>query len=225
MQDVAAETVGIVFPSLSDGESLVRRHAWHDARYVGRSAGKVVTWRGWSVNLSEVEPRYRNIYIDKVDNTLPVSERFRLFGEDFAEAIQGFAQFITLFVTALPADSGDEIRARGFVPRMLTTVAHGCIVTDIASFLEGTVSEWAEQLSRLVLLQRLISVSRAPAPRTRQIAHDIIYLPELREGTRLVAEGSGSPIPLYTFAKPFPAELPKPLSVLLGELELLEDWV
>lgn len=225
MQDVAAETVGIVFPSRTGGESLVRRHAWRDARYVGRSAGKVVTWRGWSVNLSEVEPRYRNIYIDKVDNTLPVSERFRLFGEDFAEAIQGFAQFIALFVTALPADSGDEIRARGFVPRMLTTVAHGCIVTDVQSFLKGSISEWAEQLSRLVLLQRMISVSRAPGPRTRQIAHDIIYPPQQRNGTRLVAEDSGSPVPLYTLAGPFPAELPKPLSVLLGELELLEDWV
>ena len=32
-------------------------------------------------------------------------------------------------------------------------------------------------------------------------------------------------MPLYTLAKPFPADLPKPLSVLLGELELLEDWI
>ena len=108
---------------------------------------------------------------------------------------------------------------------MLSTVAHGCVVIDVPTFMEGSVFQWAEQLSRLVLLQRLISVSRAPAPRTRQIAHDIIYLPQQRDGTRLVAEDSGAPVPLYTLAKPFPADLPKPLSVLLGELELLEDWI
>ena len=50
-----------------------------------------------------------------------------------------------------------------------------------------------EQLSRLVLLQRMISVGRAPAPRTRQIAHDIIYPPRQRNGTRLVAENWDRP--------------------------------
>lgn len=225
MRYVAAETVGIVFPSRLDGEALVRQHVWRDARYVGRSAEKVVVWRGWSVNLSAVDAKYRNIYIDVVENSLPISERFRLFGDDFAVAIDGLREYVVLFVTALPADSCDEIRARGFIPRLLTTVAHGCIIADVSAFLEGSAAEWAEQLSRLVLLQRLISVGRVPALRTRQSANDSIYLPEQRKDTRRIAERSESVVPLYTTTQPFPVNLPKPLAVLLQELELLEDFV
>lgn len=129
-------------------------HIWRDSSYLGLHNGKVVVWRGWRARLDEVsDGRYRTLYIDKVDNVLPLPERQRLFGEPFSRAIAGMPQFVVMFTLGFPLHAEEDIIANGFVPRYLRRVLHACLPVEVDAFLAAPAAQWAEQGVRLLELQ------------------------------------------------------------------------
>jgi hypothetical protein len=155
-------TVRYLFPDAPAPEALVKRHVWRDEKYVGEHEGRIVAWRGQSVNFAELDPRYRTVYIDVVENVLPRSERVQLFGPDFAAAIAGMACFVVIFVLDFSLDSVPAIKALGFTPRVLTRVAHACKVVGVQAFLTSPPSHWAAQAAKLLMMQRLLAIHRKP---------------------------------------------------------------
>ena len=227
MREVTVTTIRAVFPKLEDAESLLSRHAWRDVKYVGKYGGRIAAWRGWSANLAHVDPRYRNIYVDSVSNVLPLSEQRRIWGDEFADAVTNFDRFVVLFVSSLPLDSVDEIRIRGFVPRIMQRIAHGCIVVDESGFLSGSVTTWARHLERLVLLQRVISVRAQSQQRVDRTLHGLLYTNDYERPGLLVAEEQAV-IKREINKNPdmvmrFPDVLPRSIAEILSELDLLED--
>ena len=153
IQEVLRQTIRKLLPETADPDSLIAQHIWRDSNYVGTHNDKVVVWRGWRANLTTVDERYRTLYIDVVDNVLPIAERQRLFGEAFSRAVAGMPQFVVLFALNFPLDAEADIQAQGFVPRRLTRILHACIVADIDQFLLTSAEEWAGQASHLLKLQ------------------------------------------------------------------------
>lgn len=162
IQDVLAEAISILFPAEFDPRELIKRHVWRDRAYVGMHDGKVVSWRGWSANLVTYDSHYRAVFVDVVDNVLPVWQRIELFGEDFALAIEGLPQLVVLFVLDFPVDSMPQIRRQGFVPRLLTRSVHACVVAGLDEFFEQPILYWAAKIVKLVLFQRVLSTHRKP---------------------------------------------------------------
>jgi hypothetical protein len=147
------ETIYNLLPETADPDALIAQHIWRDSNYVGTHHGKVVVWRGWRANLAAADERYRTLYIDVVDNVLPVVERQQLFGETFSRAVAGLPQFVVLFALNFPLQAEADIQAQGFVPRRLTRVLHACLVADADEFLARPVAQWAEEAARLLQLQ------------------------------------------------------------------------
>jgi hypothetical protein len=152
-QEILRQTIRTLLPETADPDLLIAQHIWRDSKYVGTHHGKVVVWRGWRATLAAVDERYRTLYIDVVDNVLPVAERQRLFGEAFSRAVAGMPQFVVLFALNFPLQAEADIQAQGFVPRRLTRVLHACVVASVDQFLTTPAKEWAEQASRLLKLQ------------------------------------------------------------------------
>jgi hypothetical protein len=162
MAEVLFEATRTLFPLASNPRGLIKGHVWRDRRYVGEFAGKVNVWRGFSVNLVQVDFRYRAIFLDIVENVLPVKERYRLFGADFTEYTLQYDRFVVMFVLDFPLDSESEIIAQGFIPRRMTKGLHACVIAGPEEFLSQTASHWAAKIVRLVLLQRVLSIHRKP---------------------------------------------------------------
>lgn len=152
--EVLQQTVRVLLPNFPDPNALIAPHVWRDSNYVGTHNGKVVVWRGWRARLDGVSNgRYRTLYIDKVDNVLPLSERQRLFGESFSRAIAGMPQFVVMFTLGFPLHAEEDIVANGFVPRYLSRVLHACWPVDVDVFLATPATQWVEQGIHLLELQ------------------------------------------------------------------------
>ncbi|MCS6802749.1 MAG: hypothetical protein NZ773_12520 [Dehalococcoidia bacterium] len=162
LRQVIEETVLLLFPGRPLPAGLVKRHVWRDQKYVGAAAGRVVPWEGWSANLANLDARYRAIFADVVDNILPESERYRLFGDAFSEEIRELNRFVVLFVLDFPLETEQDIILAGFTPRRMARVLHACKIVSVEEFLDKTTLHWAAVLTRLVMLQRFLSIHRKP---------------------------------------------------------------
>lgn len=160
--EVICEAISILFPAELDASSLIKRHVWRDRRYVGEHKGRPVSWRGWSANLVTLDSHYRAVFVDVVDNVLPIEEGIRLFGEEFAAAIDGLDRYVVLFVLDFPIDAVPQICQQGFIPRQLTRSVHACAVASTGDFLDQPPLYWAAKLVKLVMFQRLMSTHRKP---------------------------------------------------------------
>lgn len=156
-KSVLQELITTLFPSQKNPNQFIIEHVWRDRDYVGEYHEKVVSWKGWSVNLGNIDKNYRTIFIDAVQNVLPLDERKNLFGSTFAEVIEGRDEFVVLFVLDFPKDTHDEILANGFIPRMMKRVLHACIVVDLNDFLGHDEKYWASKAVQLIQLQNRLS--------------------------------------------------------------------
>jgi len=161
-KSVLYETIKILFPINIDPNKIIKTHVWRDRKYVGEANGRVVSWQGWSANLSTVDFRYRTIFIDRVPNVLSVEERTKLFGWDFAKTIAKLDEFVVLFVLDFPVDTYELILAEGFTPRLMSKAVHACVITTPDDFVAYSAHHWSSKVARLVLLQRLLSQHRKP---------------------------------------------------------------
>ncbi len=154
IKEVLQQTIRVLMPNFPDPNALIAPHIWRDSNYIGTHNGKVAVWRGWRAKLDGVSNgRYHTLYIDKVDNVLPLPERQRLFGEPFSRAIAGISQFVVMFTLGFPLHAEVDIAANGFVPRYLIRVLHACQPVDVDEFLAAPAAQWAEQGARLLELQ------------------------------------------------------------------------
>lgn len=175
IKNVLFETIQNLFPMSVDPNNLIKPHIWRDKKYLGEKNGRVITWRGYSANLVEIDFRYRAIFIDVVDNILPSEERVRLFGEDFANAISSLSQFVVMFVLDFPLDTLQDIKGQGFTPRRMTKALHACIVVSIDEFLATHPLYWSAKVARLVLLQRVLSIHRKPLDTNEIPLQNLLY--------------------------------------------------
>lgn len=152
-QLVLFEAIRALFPLGANPSEIIKRHSWRDRRYVGEMNARVVSWNGWSANLSTIDPRYRTLYIDSVPNVFSMDERTTLFGYHFAESVEKFDNFVVQFVLDFPPEAHQIILNEGFIPRPLTRSVHACIISDIRDFTSVSSHHWALQLVRLANLQ------------------------------------------------------------------------
>src|SRR5690606_2386301 len=118
MRAVLRETIKILFPLSVEPDDVIIPHVWRDRTYLLEEADGVSVWRGWSVNLSKIDPHYRTLYIDLGENTGLHSESIALFGNEFANAIHDMERFIVIFVSACPAWASKILANEGFIPRV-----------------------------------------------------------------------------------------------------------
>jgi hypothetical protein len=175
IKSVLRETIKILFPLYADTDGLIKRHAWRNKKYLGEHMGKVVAWQGWSANLVAVDFRYRAIFIDVVDNVLPTSERIRLFGDDFANAINHMQQFVVMFVLDFPVGAVGEIKKQGFIPRTMSRSIHACVIAEPHDFILHSPIYWAAQVVKLVILQRFLSIHRKPIDTGEVPLQNLLY--------------------------------------------------
>ncbi len=127
IRETLEQAMRFLLPNSSDLNALIAPGPWRDSSYLGTHNGKVVAWRGWRAKLDTVtDGRYRTLYIDKVDNVLPLPERQRLFGEPSSQAIAGVPQFVVMFTLGFPFRAKADIIANGCVPRYLKRVLYAC---------------------------------------------------------------------------------------------------
>ena len=175
LADVLSDSIRTLFPLTPDPRKLVKKHVWRDRKYVGEVDGKVATWRGTSANLVELDFRYRAIFMDVVENNLPVWERYRLFGPVFAEHTLKYDRFVVMFVLDFPPGSEGEIIAQGFVPRRMNRTLHACVIVHPDEFLAQSVSHWTAKIVGLVLLQRVLSIHRKPLDASEVPFQNLLY--------------------------------------------------
>lgn len=150
---VLEQAVSVLLPSATKVHTRITEHVWRDRRYVGEYKGRVAAWRGWKVNLTKVDNRFRTLYIDQVHNVLGTDDRIRLFGPDFAQAINGLSSFVVMFTTLIPLDAIDEIRQNGFVPRTLPRRVHACLVVSPEEFAANAPTVWGRVMAQMAVLQ------------------------------------------------------------------------
>lgn len=197
IKSVLYESIKILFPTNSNPSTIIKRHVWRDRNYVGEKDGKVVAWHGWSANLVSIDFRYRAIFIDVVDNTLPPTKRVELFGSAFETAIADLSQFLVMFVLDFPTNSASAIQEQGFIPRHLPRALHACAIVGIDEFLACSSFHWAARVARLIMLQRFLSIHRKPFDSNEVPLQNLLY----RTGylhSYIVREG----LELYRLSKP-----------------------
>jgi hypothetical protein len=175
MKRVLSETVRILFPLTAEPDALVKPHVWRDRRYVGEFGGKVAAWRGWSANLVRVDFRYRAVFVDLVENTLPLEDQLRLFGEPYVAATATMTRYVIMFVLDFPLDAVETISKQSFVARYLTTTAHACVIATVDEFMDISPLQWAARVARLVMLQRLLSIHRKPIDSNEVPFQNLLY--------------------------------------------------
>ena len=147
------DTVNILYPLSPQLQSLVKQHRWYTRDGVGTHDGKVVAWDGWSVDLKYIDSEYRTIYFDFVPNLLPLQSRITLFGNDFAQSIDGLENFVVMFNTGYPVQSFEMIKSSGFTPRELGRILHATKVVNPKIFVEMPSVYWAGYLIKLLRLK------------------------------------------------------------------------
>jgi hypothetical protein len=165
----------ILFPNNDLTTSLIKPHVWRDRDYVGEINGAVNAWHGYSLNLSQLDARYRVLFIDVVENALPYAERIRLFGEEFADYTASMNRFVVLLVTDFPLTALEDIRAHGFVPRLMKRAIHPCVIASEEEFMAMPAFYWAAKCVKLILLQRVLSTHRKPLDATEIPLQNILY--------------------------------------------------
>lgn len=153
MKDSLREAIGILFPLANSSDSLISRHNWRTRKVLGEVDGSTVIWRGWSASIAEIKNAYRTLYIDYVPNVLPVEERYRLFGNEFAEAIHALENFVTMFVTSFRPYHQPIIRSSGFVCRAIGPNRHACKIVEPNDFVSQSAFFWAGYMAKLANLQ------------------------------------------------------------------------
>lgn len=140
-------------------DDFIAQHVWRDSSYVGIHNGKVAVWRGWRLRVPVLRAKDQIIYIDLVDNVLSRPERQRLFGQVFAQAVDGLGEFVVMYTTGFPRSAYAKIVEQGFTPRELTYALHACDIKAVDLFLAESIEELtAAALSLLNLRQ---SVTRS----------------------------------------------------------------
>lgn len=143
----------IIFPSEFEIDKIIKRHRWGNPNYVGKLDGKPVWWNGWSANLSTIDPRYRTVYIDHVENVLPVAVRIKIFGEEFTEEISNKPSFVVVHVGGFSASLKAKVEADGFIARSMGKNIHACFITSAKIFASNTELHWAAMIARLINYQ------------------------------------------------------------------------
>lgn len=134
---------------------LVRPHSWRDVRYVGVStSGTVSAWRGQILNFSKILPRYNCAYIDYVTNDLPVEERIRLLGDDFAQEIFGLDEYVVAHSSHNHVRSADDVKRKGFTPRLTARGFHVCMIYSLPIFTQVEDDSIYRDVAELVHLCR-----------------------------------------------------------------------
>jgi len=160
MREALIEAVRILFPIRVDPCVLVKSHLWGNRTYVGEINARVVVWRGWSANLSVLDDSYRVVYINFVDNILPIEDRQHLFGDQFATRVQGMASFVVVYVAGLNHGVSDIVEKSGYTVRLIGQKAHVCLITSVDDLLCQAPLFWVSHIARLANLQRdLLSAS------------------------------------------------------------------
>ena len=175
IQNVLFNAIKILFPLDVNPHQFIKPHVWRDKKYLGEVNNRVVTWKGWSANLNALDFRYRAIFADVVDNVLPLDQRLTLFGEDFTNATSDLPKFVVIFVLDFPLSAVSTIRQEGFTPRLMSKVAHACCVCGIEEFLSMPATHWAAQMTRLVMLQRILSIHRKPLDANEVPLQNLLY--------------------------------------------------
>lgn len=175
IKEVLTETIRILFPINVDPNQLIKPHVWRDKKYVGQQNNKIVVWKGWSANLVAVDFRYRAVFVDVVENVLPVQERVHLFGEDFSAAIAGLSRFVVMFVLDFPLETIESIKEQGFVPRIMNRVLHACTIASVEEFVNLSVLHWTAKVARLVVLQRILSIHRKSLDSNEVPLQNLLY--------------------------------------------------
>jgi hypothetical protein len=166
----------ILFPNNGIVENLIKAHVWRDSDYVGSANGIVNSWKGWSLNLSLLDIRYRTVYVDVVENMLSTADKLRLFGQEFADAIPNTDRFVVILVTDFPLNTIDEIRQHGFIPRTLSRAIHPTVVISEDEFLQTPAFYWAAKVTKLITLQRILSIHRKPIDSNELPLQRLIYV-------------------------------------------------
>lgn len=143
----------IIFPSEFEPNTVIKPHNWGNPDYVGAIEGTAVWWIGWSANLSDINQRYRTIYIDHVENVLPEAIRVSVFGEQFADAIRNTPSFVVMYVSGFAANQKAKVEADGFNTRSMGKNLHPCFVVPTDTFLKSTELHWAALIARLIIYQ------------------------------------------------------------------------
>lgn len=151
---VLQQTAQALLPDTAVPDTFIGEHIWRDSDYVGTHNGKVAVWRGWRLRLPTVRPKDQIFYMDVVDNVLPLSERQRLFGLAFAQAIHGFGEFVVMYVTGFPRSTYAEIVGQGFTPRELPRALHACVVIEPDGFLKKSIEELSVTALALLTLRQ-----------------------------------------------------------------------
>lgn len=104
------------------------------------------------------------IYIDVVDNVLPLEDRIRLFGSHFAANTLGIESFVVLFVLDFPVSSESHILKHGYTPRQMLSgkVLHACKIVSVEDFLSADPQVWIGHFLKMIILQRFLSIHRKP---------------------------------------------------------------
>jgi hypothetical protein len=82
---------------------------------------------------------------------------------------------VVLFVLDFPLDTVNTIRSEGFTARIMKRAAHACIVCSIDEFISKPSHYWAAGLSRLVLMQRVLSTHRKPIEANEVPLQHLLY--------------------------------------------------
>jgi hypothetical protein len=162
MYDVMVHTVRRLFPTDVDPATVVKKHVWRNANYVGMVGGSVQVWQGWSANLRPFGADYRTLYVDYVENVLPVVERQRLYGTVFSDAIEGMTDFVFLFVTSVGVHFQQAVIKRGFTPRYVGDAIHLGMLRSGNGFLEVLTDEWVAQAIDLIAFQHTLRSLKTP---------------------------------------------------------------
>lgn len=125
----------IIFPSEFQPNTVIKPHHWGNPDYVGDIDGTAVWWNGWSANLSDINRRYRTIYIDHVENALPEAVRTQVFGKEFADAIRNVPSFVAMYVGGFASNQKAKVEADGFTVRSMGRNIHPRLVVSTETLL------------------------------------------------------------------------------------------
>lgn len=155
MYDILACALDSLLPPDIPAERVIKPHVWYDAFYVGKHQGQVVRWVGWYANLKPIFKCCSTIYFDYVPNVLSHEENLRLFGEQFAQAIQGLDAFVCLFMTACSLKVQQELIEEGYIVRVTEKRCHPAVISQPHT-LDSLSDEWVGHVLKMQEVYRTL---------------------------------------------------------------------